>query len=259
MSYPETDYRIDDIDRCILYTLMKDGRETTATSIAETVNVSGATIRNRIQNLEERGIIQGYTAHIDFERTGGKLMNLYLCNVPVPEREALAQKARTIPEVINVRTLMTGRRNLHIVAVGEHTKDLQRVSRTLSQLGIEIEDEDLVEDEFFSPYTSFGPDDDQRTHEPNDFISLTGQANIMQLTVRSEAPITGHTLEEASNRNILDENTLIISIERDDRELTPHGDTVVQSDDIVTILTQQHGDETVFDVFQGSDLETVTK
>ncbi|RRJ31473.1 Lrp/AsnC family transcriptional regulator [Halocatena pleomorpha] len=259
MSHPETDYRIDDIDRCILYALMQDGRKTTATAIAETVNVSGATVRNRIQNLEEQGIIRGYTAHIDFERTDGKLTNLYLCNVPVPEREALAQKARTIPEVINVRTLMTGRKNLHIVAVGEHTNDLQRVSRTLSQLGIEIEDEDLVEDEFFSPYSSFSPDDDQRTHEPNDFISLTGQANIMKLTVRSEAPITGRTLKEASDNDILDENTLIISIERDDRELTPHGDTVVQSDDIVTVLTQQHTDGTVFKVFQGSDIETVVQ
>lgn len=258
MSYPEADYRLDDIDRCILYALMQDGRNTTATSIADTVNVSGATVRNRIQNLEERGIIRGYTAHVDFERTGGKLTNLYLCNVPVPEREALARKARTISGVINVRTLMTGRKNLHIVAVGEHTTDLQRISRNLSQLGIEIEDEDLVEDEFFSPYTPFGPDDDRRTDEPNDFISLTEQANIIQLTVRSKAPIAGHSLEEASDRGILDDNTLIISIERDDQELTPHGDTIVQSDDIVTVLSQ-HTDGTAFEIFRGSDPETVTR
>lgn len=259
MSYPETDYRLDDIDRCILYVLMQDGRNTTAASIADTVNVSGATVRNRIQNLEELGIIRSYTAHVDFERAGGKLMNLYLCNVPVPEREALAHKARTIPGVINVRTLMTGRENLHIVAVGEHTKDLQRISRNLSQLGIEIENEDLVEDEFFSPYTPFSPDDDRRTDEPDDFISLTGQANIIQLTVRPKAPIAGYSLKEASDQEILDDNTLVIGIERDDQELTPHGDTIVRSDDIVTVLSRKHTDGTAFEIFRGSSSETVAQ
>ncbi|MFC7189381.1 winged helix-turn-helix transcriptional regulator [Halocatena marina] len=244
MPEPETDYRLDDIDRRILYALMQDGRNTTAASIADTVNVSGATVRNRIQNLEERGILRGYTAHVDFERAGGKLVNLYLCNVPIPEREALAHRSRAIPGVVNVRTLMTGRENLHVVAIGEHTKDLQRVSRNLSQLGIEIEDEDLIEDEFFSPYTPFGPDDDQQTDEPDDFISLTGQANIIQLTVRSKAPIAGHSLEEASDQGILDNNTLVIGIERDDQELTPHGNTVVHPDDIVTVLSRKNTDGT---------------
>ncbi|WP_439026504.1 AsnC family transcriptional regulator [Haloarchaeobius sp. DT45] len=239
MTHPNTDHRLDDIDRRILYALMQDARNT-ATSIAEEVNVSGATVRNRIRKLEANDVIRGYPVHLDFERAGGHLTNLYLCNVPVPEREALAHKARTIPGVINVRTLMTGRENLHVLAVGETTKDLQRVARNLSQLGIEIEDEDLVEDEFFSPYTPFNPDVEQTAGQPNDFISLTGEANIVEIPVQPDAPIAGLSIEDAVAQGILDDDTLIIGIERDDQELTPHGDTVVEPDDIVTVLSR-HG------------------
>lgn len=259
MGYPETEHRLDDVDRRILYALMQDSRNTTAASIAETVNVSGATVRNRIQKLEDRGIIRGYPANLDFERAGGRLTNLYLCNVPVPEREALAHQARAIPGVINVRTLMTGRENLHVVAVGDGTSDLQRVARRLSQLGIEIEDEDLVEDEFFSPYAPFNPDDHQRTGTPNDSISLTGNASIAELTVRQDAPIAGHTLEQASQQGILDEDTLVIGIERDDRELTPHGDTVIRPDDIVTVLSRNQSDAAEPDTYRGFQPETVER
>jgi len=249
MTLHEKGYRIDDLDRRIVYALMQDGRAT-ATSIAENANVSGATVRNRIEKLEDRGIITGYRAHIDFEAAGGKLRNLYLCNVPVPEREALAHEARAIPGVVNVRTLMTGRRNLHVLAVGESTRDLQRVSRSLSKLGIEIEDEDLLEDELFTPYEPFNPDDSPRAPALNDFIDLTGHAKILTVTVGSDAPITGLSLEEANRRGVLDEDTLVIAIERGDEELMPHGHTVVRADDIVTLLSRHRTDDRAYEAFQ---------
>ncbi|WP_435349229.1 winged helix-turn-helix transcriptional regulator [Haloarchaeobius sp. HRN-SO-5] len=254
MTHPDTDYRLDDIDRRILYALMQDARNTAA-SIAEEVNVSGATVRNRIQKLEANGIIRGYPVHLDFERAGGNLTNLYLCNVPVPEREALAHKARTIPGVINVRTLMTGRRNLHVLAVGETTSELQRVARNLSQLGIEIEDEDLVEDEFFSPYAPFNPDVQHAAGRPNDFISLTGEAHIVEVTIQADAPIAGQSVEAAVEQGTLDEDTLIIGIERDDQELTPHGDTVVRPDDVLTVLSRNSPDSDGLDPFCGQTSE----
>jgi DNA-binding Lrp family transcriptional regulator len=254
MTLHEEGYRLDDLDRRIIYALMEDGRAT-ATSIAENANVSGATVRNRIEKLEDRGIITGYRAHVDFEAAEGKLRNLYLCNVPVPEREALAHEARTIPGVINVRSLMTGRRNLHVLAVGESTRDLQRVSRSLSKLGIEIEDEDLLEDELFDPYEPFNPDERPRTPALNDFIDLTGNAKILAVSVAADAPIAGTSLEAANRTGILDEDTLVIAIERGDEELMPHGDTVVRSDDIVTLLSRHRTDARAFEAFQAPPRE----
>jgi DNA-binding Lrp family transcriptional regulator len=246
------EYRFDEVDRRILHALMRDARNTTAAEIAERANVSGATIRNRIRKMEETGVVRGNTADLDFERIGGKLTNLYTCNVPVAERASLAREARAIPGVIDVRSLMTGRRNLHVVAVGDDTEDLQRVARGLSRIGIDIEDEDLVEDEFSDPYSPFDPEEGDRPPEPNDVISLTGDADVVEVTVDTGAPIDGLTLEAADSQDVIDDGLLVIAIERDDRELTPDGETVVRADDIVTLLSRGGSDADALEAFQRS-------
>lgn len=251
MTYSDAGYRLDELDRRIIHRLMDDGRNTTAAAIAETANVSGATVRNRIRNLEEVGVIRGYSAHVDFERADSKLTNLYQCNVPVAEREQLAHEARAVPGVIHVRSLMTGRRNLHVVAVGDDTTDLKRVARGLSRLGIEIESEDLIEDEHFDAYEPFNPDETVGSPELNDFISLTGEANVVEVPVGDDAPVVGLTLEEASREGIIGDDVLVIAIERGEVELTPRGDTVVQPDDIVTLLSRSDSELESLAPFRG--------
>ncbi|WP_284014851.1 Lrp/AsnC family transcriptional regulator [Halobaculum litoreum] len=256
MTYPNTDYRLDEIDRQILHALMDDARNTSASALAERAGVSGATIRNRIHKLEDAGIVRGYTAQVDFELADGKLTNLYLCDVPITEREALAHEARAVPGVINVRTLMTGRRNLHVLAVGGTTADLRRIARQLTDLGIHIEDEDLLEEELFAPFDPFDPHD-ERVPERNAFISLTGDASVVEVSVHPDAPIAGRTLENAVEAGVLDAETLVIGIERGDRELTPHGDTVVRADDIVTVLSRG-ADGDAFAAFGAPDADSDT-
>lgn len=249
-------YRLDEIDRRIIFELMKDARNTSAPSIAEEVNVSPGTIRNRINQLEDNGIIRGYTAGIDFEQAEGHLTNLYVCNAPISERKSLARDASAVPGVINVRELMTGRRNLHIMAVGEDTEVLRRITRALSQLGIEIEDETLVEAETNSPYGSFGPDEEVPSTEATDFISLAGDANVVDVTVDENAPIVGRTLEEAVRQDILDDDSLVIAIERGDQMLTPHGTTVIKPDDLVTVLSRSGRTENVLEAFITEEART---
>lgn len=57
--------------------------------IAEEVDVSPAMIRNHINWLEERGVIQGYYTDIDYEKAEGKLMNIFLCNAPTDPRDVI--------------------------------------------------------------------------------------------------------------------------------------------------------------------------
>ncbi|SDQ32109.1 Lrp/AsnC family transcriptional regulator [Natronobacterium texcoconense] len=248
-------YRLDEIDRRIIYALMADARNTSAPAIAEEVSVSGATIRNRIAQLEEHGVIEGYHATVDFEHAEGALMNLFLCHVPFGEVEGAARKIGTIPGVINVRELMGGRINLHVLAVGTDTADLRRVGRELEKLDVEIEDEYLLQTEHDFPYAPYGPADGRRREPLADYISLTGGAEVVEVTVHEDAPIAGRTLEGAARDDVLEDQTLVVAIERDDAVITPHGDTEIRPNDVVTVFSPSESDEPTLRGFRGPDDE----
>jgi DNA-binding Lrp family transcriptional regulator len=238
--------RLDEIDKRILYHLAREARGVSAPDVAEEVNVSAGTIRNRIKQLEEEGVIEGYHARIDYERAERRLTNLFICSTDVPDRERIAKQVADIPGVIGVRELMTGRGNLHVTAVGEDMADLSRVARDLSGLGIDIEEENLVQQEYFGPYDAFGPEDDVESHSIADFMSLSGGAEVVELTVSPDAPMAGRTLREANQQGIIDTEALVISIERDDEMLTPKGDTQINPDDVVTLFSRTGiDDETI--------------
>jgi len=249
------DHRLDEIDRRIIHALMRDARGVSAPAIAEEVSVSPGTIRNRIAQLEDQGIIRGYHASVDFERADGHLTNLFMCNAPVSDRESMARQAQIIPGVINTRELLTGRRNLHVLAVGQDTDDLRRIARSLSELGVEIEDEVLVQSETTQSYAPFGSDDGSPDAMLTDFISLSGDAEVAEITVDAEAAIAGTTLKEAMHRELLDEDTLVVAIERDDAVLTPHGDTRIESDDIVTLFSRGGVTDRTLGIFRAGDGE----
>ncbi|MFA9417698.1 winged helix-turn-helix transcriptional regulator [Natrinema sp. HArc-T2] len=248
------EHRLDEIDRRIINALMDDARNISAPTIAEETNVSPGTIRNRISRLEDHGVLTGYHATVDFERADGRLTNLFMCNAPVSERELIARRTRAISGVINVRELMTGRRNLHVLAVGEDTADLRRIARSLSDLGVEIEDEVLVQNEIWQPYAPYGPAENARCESITDFVSLSGDAEVAEVTVDPGAPIAATTLKRAVGRNVLDDDALVIAIERDDTVLTPHGDTEIRADDIVTVFSRDGIDDATLEAFRdGAD------
>jgi len=247
--------RLDDIDRRILHGLMEDARNTSATEIAEQVSVSGATVRNRITRLEDRGIIEGYHPTVDFERADDSLLNLFLCHVNFDEIERVAAQLGTIPSVVAVRELMGGQTNLHVLVVGEDTSDLRRIGQEISKYGVEIKDEFLVERQMRFPYSPYGPSRDQRAEPLTDYISLRGTAEVIELRVHENAPIAGRTLERATRDGVLRDDTLVVAIERDQSVITPQGDTEIRPHDIVTVLSPTGEQETARQAFQDRDPE----
>ncbi|MFC7156237.1 TrkA C-terminal domain-containing protein [Halomarina halobia] len=241
--------RLDEVDKRILYRLAQNARETSAPAIAEEVNVSAGTIRNRIAGLEEAGIIRGYHALIDYQRAEGRLTNLYICTSPVPDRDRLYQQVAEIPGVVGVRQLMKGQSNLHVTAVGDDIQELTRVSNDLSSIGLEIEEENLLQSEQILPYNKFGPDTSRDGHTIADFMKLSGGAEVVELTVSANAEIAGLTLSEANQRGVIHPDILVVSIERDDTILTPRGDTTVRSDDLVTVFCRSGLDKETLDAF----------
>lgn len=242
-------HELDDVDRRVIHALMDNSRDRSAAAIAEELDVSSGTVRNRIAGLEDAGVLVGYHAAVDFEAAEGALSNLYICSAPLSDRESLAGKVRTLPGVINVRELLTGRRNLHVLAVGENTDALRRVARDISRLGIEVEDENLVQNETFHPYTPYGPDDVTR-EAISDFVSLAGGSEIAEVTVHDDARVSGLTIREAVERGYLDDDVLVIAIERDGEVVTAHGDTEVRSGDRITIFSRGGIADRVLDAFR---------
>lgn len=230
--------RLDEIDKRILYHLAADARNTSAPMIAEEVNVSPGTIRNRIDQLEDRGVIEGYHAAIDYESAEGSLTNLLVCDTAVPDREKLAKQALRIPGVVNVRELMTGRGNLHVTVVGSDTNDLTHIARALSELGVDIVDEGFLQREYVHPYQPFGPEKGLAEPSMADFMSLAGDAEVVSLTVAADAPVAGHTLSEANAEGLIGPDVLIVAIERENAILTPRGKTTIQPDDLATVFAR---------------------
>lgn len=233
------EHRLDEVDRRIIYRLMEDARNTSAPDIAEEVNVSAGTIRNRIHRLEDLGILSGYHAGVNFELADGKLTNVFVCSAPVTDREKSAKQVLQIPGVIDVRELMAGQRNLHVTAIGNDMNDMTRIARAIEALGIEIEDEDLVQRQYSRPYHYFGPEDSPQSSSLTDFISLTGGAEVVELSVSADAPIAEMTLKEASAEGLVGDDVLVIAIERDGEIITPRGQTTIQPDDLITVFSQR--------------------
>ncbi len=151
--------RIDEVDRRIIYELQRDARHTSASDIAESLDVSARTVRNHIQRLEEDGVIEGYSVNVDFEAAGYQLHTLIVCTAPIADREAIARKALEVPGVVAVREVMTGEGNVHVEVVGVDSNDLSRIGQDLNEIGLEVADEDIIRNEYTTEYDGFAADD----------------------------------------------------------------------------------------------------
>jgi DNA-binding Lrp family transcriptional regulator len=149
-----TDAPADAVDRAIVHRLQRNAR-TTITDIAEAVNVSDNTVRNRLQRLEERGVIEGYGVDVDYNLIGVQHHYQFVCTASVSEREALANEVLEVPGVIQVRTLMTRTRNVYVTAAGSDNDDITRIAIALDESGLEIDQENLIRTHTRQPLDQF--------------------------------------------------------------------------------------------------------
>ena len=244
-------HRFDTIDERILYYLGEDARNTSAPDIADGLDVTAPTVRNRIQRLEDAGIIQGYHAHIDYDRVGGRLTNLFTCTTAATDRQRFAQRVLGVPGVVNVREVMTGQGDLRVKAVGTDVDDLMRIAQDITALGVEIEDEDLLHREYFRPYAPFGPDERAAVSPVTGVADLAGDTHVLEIAVGEDAPIVGRSLREAGEEGILPTDVLVITIERDEEAITPKGETTIEGGDFVTVLSRTGISDETLSVFTG--------
>lgn len=147
---------VDEIDRAILYHLQEDGRRS-ITDIATDLDVSDNTVRNRIQRMEEAGIITGYTVKVDYDAAGIQHHYVFVCTARVSEREELAAEVRKLPGVIEVLTLMTGTDNVFVIAVTSRKDEITDLAYAIDELGLRIEREHLIREHTRQPYSELRP------------------------------------------------------------------------------------------------------
>jgi Lrp/AsnC family leucine-responsive transcriptional regulator len=146
---------IDDVDRAILYALQQDARNTSSGDIAERTGTSDSTVRKRIQRLESRGVIKGYSASVDYDKSGYPLRMLLYCTASIPERGELIPSILDIDGVVSVQELVTGEQNLLVTVVGESDSDITPVAQELLDLGLTVADEVLVRSHETTPFGEF--------------------------------------------------------------------------------------------------------
>lgn len=147
---------LDDIDRGILHMLQEDARNNTATDIADEVGVAPNTVRNRIEQLEEQGVIKGYAPQIDYERAGYQPHVLFVCTVPISDRETVGDKALEVEGVVGTIERLSGRDNLGIEVVARDSEDLTRIATELEEHDISLHEEWFIKNIRAQPFDQFG-------------------------------------------------------------------------------------------------------
>ncbi|WP_411967998.1 Lrp/AsnC family transcriptional regulator [Haloferax sp. YSSS75] len=148
-------FSLDNIDHGILYALQRDARNTTTAEIADEVEVSASTVRNRIEKLEEVGIIEGYYPKINYELSNFPLHVLFVCNANPLEREQLAAAAIEVQGVIDVREMLTSTRNLYIEVVATDTRNLTTITNELAAMELEVLSSEIITSHRVRPWAEF--------------------------------------------------------------------------------------------------------
>jgi len=146
---------LDNVDRGILYMLQLDARNTTSEEMADKTGVSASTIRNRIERLEDDGIIKGYHPELDYEAASLTLRVIFVITAPPTERSEVVDQLLDIQGVIDVRETLTGRRNIHVEVVGKDTNDIVRITDAIHGLGVKVESSEIMKQRRIQPFNHF--------------------------------------------------------------------------------------------------------
>ena len=149
---------IDEVDQAILHALQADARNVSSGDIAARTGVSDSTVRKRIQRLEADGVIKGYSADVDYQKSGYPLRMLLFCTASIPERGDMIADILEIDGVVSVQELVTGEQNLLVTAVGESDSEITPVAQELLEMGLTIADEVLVRSHETTPFGEFERD-----------------------------------------------------------------------------------------------------
>ena len=150
------DIQIDDVDRSILHQLQLNARQTD-TEIAEKVDVTSTTVRNRLDKLEDMGVIRGYHPEINYEQAGYPLHVMFVCTVDPNRLDSLAEQILDVRGVVTTRDLLGGERNVHVEVVAGTVREIEEIRNELSSLGMTINSSEIISETQVQSWDHFYP------------------------------------------------------------------------------------------------------
>ena len=136
---PQSNYRLDEVDKAILEALQRDGRISNA-ELARRVNLSPPATHARVRRLEARGYIDSYVTLLDQEKAGFDMLcfvRVSLARHQPEEVDRFRSVVLDMPEVLECYHV-TGDFDYMLKVVIHNRKDLERflVARLTSIPGV---------------------------------------------------------------------------------------------------------------------------
>lgn len=115
--------KYDKIDKQLLEELIKDGR-ISYVELAERVNLSRVAVKDRIESLKNKGIIEKFSVVINSEKIGKSVSAFFDVDVEPNRLQEVAQNLADNPSVASIYQ-MTGPSTLHMHVLVEDFKMLE--------------------------------------------------------------------------------------------------------------------------------------
>ena len=120
---------VDDIDRQVVNALLHDGRASARDVAAET-GVAATTVSRRMDQLVETGVIEEYTARVDYGALGYDVTAVFQLSVDGSGLETVTERLRDLRNMVAVYEV-TGSHD--IVAVGKF-RDTEEMNAHIKEL-----------------------------------------------------------------------------------------------------------------------------
>jgi DNA-binding Lrp family transcriptional regulator len=146
-----TSQNVDETDRNIIRLLQEDSRKS-FNKIAESLGIAVGTAYNRVKNLEDRGILKGYTVILDPTKLGYGLTALILIQADGRYLPEVEKELAKLDEVISIYDI-TGDYDVAVVARFRNratlnnfiksTLKMPHVSKTVTNVVLNVVKEDF--------------------------------------------------------------------------------------------------------------------
>lgn len=130
---PHRNDALDSIDRRIVAELSRDGRLSVRT-LADRVHISRTAAHNRLQQLQQRGVITGFGAQIDRRSIGLHISALVVVRIGEVSWEEIAAKLAKLPFVEKVQAVSGDIDIILTVSAPDHEQLSQAILRDIHDM-----------------------------------------------------------------------------------------------------------------------------